>query len=786
MTEEHRRSDSLSSLVQSIHDLLTPLEEATSITPLIHDKLDQLHGNLTSLESLLAGFTQLKADVLLEQLNFILSYRDQFRQVTADVDRIETLIFHLLDLVEVSSFPSKSSQVDYNSIIDTIEECNKTGIAIKKKLEFIKEVLDTALEFNEILETHMKTLNGIIRECINHLFGIYELKNASPVRHNSRFSLQKLFDILALTQQPEVSHSPAPVDKPRFPVFIPQEEALFDKLNQLREKTVPLEKSIVEVLPERIERFYNSRDFIYMNDLMGILNKEYNMIMLNFEFLNKEIQFLKRELVDERWNFIFNALNSELEKEFVHVMRIYERLEGKEFSSDTEDRFRQQLADETKIISRTFKAAYKGLEFSLLDICIASRTNDLAQKWSEIRELVSPYIKQRQTPTNKNPTESSSRAIAPDTTADASTLDFSIFAKPPKIPAGSTNMQTHNVGEEEFDESDVGSRTIDSIAQNLRQFSLASSLEDTKSHDHGARMIDDLLNSTNNYDTDHDRDIMVPTKVPIKPIVIQNTSPKGISSQSSLTDIAQKIREESIRGSPNIELDIINKDDDNPFFDSASTKPKRNSRLISTKKVLLNRVSREFFLVGKGKFSNEKNNSESRYPTNNNSDFDSFSSDPESQEGRGIDTSTDEEVDIDFNIKHNVVVDAKNEADSLAAIDRTLRQLTGDTSSSTLHHSLKHTEPEVALKKDTRNTLVKVRQKDSAVLKQLEEGKIKFYLSQETHLPLLRSRAQSHSEKSKPPRPTFSVFAGSMSLSSLPSNGKLRRPTPMSQLIRAC
>lgn len=469
----------LNASVIRITDVLISFEGISEIDNKFHENITRLYDELYNMNKLLAVYLNLDSDELLKDMANVTSQRDIFSDFSIQLEKIEPTLCDVVDLLENDeAFPIPSQKLDTTSIAQLIEECNKINLDNQSKLTSIKEITETYLDFKEISENHIKSLDDIIKEGLNQLFEIFEIQNSSPIRHYPSFTLEKITKLLSKDNTNRTISSgssykmhgnePNIEEQPKFPIFTGTDANLSKKFLQLQKKLNPIEKSLMELLPKRIESF-DTRSFKFINDLLIVLNKRYDEVMVNYRYLNQELQIVKLELIDNRWNYIFAILNKELIKKISNIEHCYKVLNSNNFTPDIKLKLRQKLNEDTNTISRTFNVIYKALEFSLLRTDIASETNKLAEEWINLRELTDVYL--LATP---NLSDDKARKIVltrrERSTNNALLTDLDFF-KPPQF----TNFDARDANSTD-DEQDSGNLTIQSIANDLRQFSLASNL----------------------------------------------------------------------------------------------------------------------------------------------------------------------------------------------------------------------------------------------------------------------------------------------------------------------
>ena len=371
--------------LERIHDTLYLIkdcnsldEETTSISEaLLIQFYDDLENAALAIPDLVNEKRLGKEDIL-SFLNWLLLKKNLLYQFINDVHDIEKGFAHLLDLLEDEFSKDDQNRSKYNQfspMFDVIEECTQIKSQLEPWMTNLKELLDTSLEYNEISKDHMDTLHKIINTNISHCLEIQEERFASPIRHTPSFTLEQLVKLLGTHTE---------TTEPKIPKFSAAEDILSRKFLNLKKKIPPIEKSLTDILPQRIVQF-GHRNITKITILQTILQKKYELIMKDYRFMNSEFRELKIELIDKRWNILFINLNHELLYILDEIERLQSKLLTTKYTKEITIRFENQLEKKSKTVSKTFNIIYRALEFSLLDAGVASKTNELAQRWLSIK-----------------------------------------------------------------------------------------------------------------------------------------------------------------------------------------------------------------------------------------------------------------------------------------------------------------------------------------------------------------------------------------------------------------
>lgn len=377
----HNEPFSLSFDTVKFHETITRLRNIKHFDQTLYDEVEFLYQSLNDLLKLAPTFFEDKFEedqsTLLHYIQWLLDDRIALNLLLTDSNNIEDTLAHLLDVMEEQIASSYNNFTDCNAVFVLIQNCTKLEHKLKQWLQMVKPIFDTGLEFHEISIDHIDTLDNLIEKSIQQCFSIQDDRFSSPVRHTPSFTLTQLVRLLETNNESS---------EPKVPSFSPVEGALYERYLKLKRSLDPIEMSLTEVLPRRIDYFKN-RNVENIDFLHSILLQKYKRIMDKYRFMINEVRTLKLELIDRRWNILFISLNQELSFLLEEVDSLQKKLFENEFSKDTKDQLNKQLKTKSYTVTKTFNIIYKALEFSLLDAGVATKTNNMARKWLDIKPL---------------------------------------------------------------------------------------------------------------------------------------------------------------------------------------------------------------------------------------------------------------------------------------------------------------------------------------------------------------------------------------------------------------
>ncbi|AQZ15275.1 KAR9 (YPL269W) [Zygosaccharomyces parabailii] len=359
-----------------LNDVLSSISSSTSLNPDHQDMLNWLSKELHTANEEIKWVLEVPTEIpqMLSFLDWLASEKETYHELMNTATLVQPSLSYLLDLIELGMIASKKI-CDFNDLLDVIEICTTLAAELKIQLNSKIPLLEASLEFEEISKDHISSLTTVIDKNIDLCFEIQEDRFASPIRHPPAFTLKQLIRLLgSQTDATEI----------KIPTFSPLEETLCRKYLKLKRSVTPIEKSLKEVLPVRIEHF-SQRKIMHINYLTYLLQRKYQETHAKYKLMIKEISELKRELVDKRWNILFLNLNHELSSILDEIEVLQKKISEYNYNSEMQEKIKEQLINKSTTITKTFDVIYKALEFSLLNADIASKTNELAQKWLEVR-----------------------------------------------------------------------------------------------------------------------------------------------------------------------------------------------------------------------------------------------------------------------------------------------------------------------------------------------------------------------------------------------------------------
>lgn len=593
-----------------LKNLLNTLDGYTKYNHVLEQQLKSLEDDLKLLNDILTDlFLNCQQRITTGDLsipfnNSILQQNSVIINLIDDFDKYDITFSHLLDIMELNEYENH-----FDIVIDLIESCNFEKNKLQPLLTNLKICIDIILEYHEILNDNMKTLDIIINENIDSLFGLQDIKNTSPMRHVPSFTLNQLVQILSKdcpTTTPLSTGNKNKIDfQLKLPKFSPMEEKLIKSFMRIQNNLRPIETSLLEVLPQRLQQFEKRHQYpnsdINVHTLSQQLKRSYKEIFQHFKFLNSKTNSLKNDLIDKRWNIIFTNLNHELEflinemeKNYQILLKINNNVDEvndntqlnspNKGESSMNDHIKSsllspsvsykiskqltlQMERTTTTISKTFDVIYTAAEFSLLDEKIANRTNELAKNWINLRPKSDQLVLIIENKLNSQRPIETQTQTKTSKSSNSNFLDIGTFEPPPFLSVTDRSRRSSNnsyLSHGSDSESDSGNRTIETIANDLRKFSIATTTD-----------LSNTNNSTDKNEISSTGQNKMEATIVKKPALLPNSSQQNQTKITTLRNGAKLLEKMHIKPiivstsiAESVSKDIAN--EKNPFFDSQS------------------------------------------------------------------------------------------------------------------------------------------------------------------------------------------------------------------------
>lgn len=309
-------------------------------------------------------------DDLKVNLDWLAEGKSKYYDIYRNIDSIDSVVLQSLNLLE-TNLNEDSSIVD-TGIFDKLDKLSELSLDVKQNhlLKF-KTNVDVSTEYHEIFNTTMNSINNELENCLKKCFRIHEKRFSSPVRHAPIFNLEMLTKKL-LQQKSNL----------RLPLLNEVDNELYEEFLDLKSIVDPLRASL-HFIPLRIEEFHEKHKELGSLNVAKITTK-YNSLVKELDFLQNEVNDLKYELVDKRWDEIFSYLNTEMSFLISSVEKETKKLnhlKDKEEHGSIETQILKKMRYTCQIVESTFTLVNQAIDEKLIDITVVEKTNQLAERW---------------------------------------------------------------------------------------------------------------------------------------------------------------------------------------------------------------------------------------------------------------------------------------------------------------------------------------------------------------------------------------------------------------------
>lgn len=310
-----------------------------------------------------------------DEMNYqwLLEGRDKFYEIYRNVDSVDSVVLQALNLLETNL---QESQMADTNIFDKLDELSQRSLDVKGGyLVQLKAKIDVSVEYNDIYNLMMSSINNELEHCLKKCFKIHEKRFSSPVRHAPSFNLEILTKKL-LRQRNQL----------RLPLLNEIDNELYEEYLELKTIVDPLKASL-SFIPLRIEDFKQKYGETNFADTRKITDK-YEALMKEMQFLQNEVNDLKYELVEKRWSEIFSYLNTEMSFLVTNVEREIIKMEMLDDDSAFKTQLYNRLKYTTDIVESTFILINQAIDEELIDFKTMEKSNELAAQWLDVKNKI--------------------------------------------------------------------------------------------------------------------------------------------------------------------------------------------------------------------------------------------------------------------------------------------------------------------------------------------------------------------------------------------------------------
>ncbi|CAI5757004.1 unnamed protein product [Candida verbasci] len=306
-------------------------------------------------------------------LDWYFEGKNNLLELLRNLDNIDSIISQLLLIIENCN---NQQQIQFNpNLIKKFENLNDLLFEIKKSSILLKKNLDISINYKELIENIIIHLIYEIEDCIKNIVKLKEFKISSPKRILPKFNLVEIITKMRIND----FSTNINFNSIKLPTFNDLDEKLYNDYLKIESKIDPLKIS-VNVVPLKIDEFNNlCLGNLFKSSREYILNN-YEILLDKWNLLQKEMNVLKVENIDIKWNEVFNYLINQIEIECDNLIDLTCNLQ------DITD----EVASKYKLCSNSITLIQKAnKEKTITDYSIISGFNTkLLPKWQQVNDLV--------------------------------------------------------------------------------------------------------------------------------------------------------------------------------------------------------------------------------------------------------------------------------------------------------------------------------------------------------------------------------------------------------------
>lgn len=309
---------------------------------------------------------------LLDRFEWMQKSKKQFYMLCQEVADFDSKLEELLKIIE-HNLAKGSVGENPELLFESFEGCWSSLESFKPVLISSKAIFEAGLEFNEILNDHLGSLDMLVDENIEKCS---EIRRHTPSTefNSGEFDKPKRVSTILLASA-DTGFSTLP----RFP----NDNEAIDSFIAVGESMNLLEGNLRLVPSTKIETF-TGRKIHNKEFLSKILHQKHHTISLKYETLVAAYVSLKSDLVDTRWQFMFQVLNDSIAGDIDQVRDIL--LDSSRTATHIHNANRLLALSST--IEKNFNIIYQALSYSVLTIEITEKANELASQWLALQSEI--------------------------------------------------------------------------------------------------------------------------------------------------------------------------------------------------------------------------------------------------------------------------------------------------------------------------------------------------------------------------------------------------------------
>lgn len=307
--------------------------------------------------------------------------REAINSLLNDAAAVDAIIAQLLPQIDLAlNAPHQKTYL----LLAKFETTANLLLDAKKHIFTVKRSVDVAINYRELTENIMGSLEDEIGLCLRKFSEIRQLKLSSPRRHLPKFDLAT---IVSKMQVHDLSLSTNySVKSMQLPTFSEIDHTLYSEYLAVEARIAPLNVSL-DFLPMKTGEFRSMCGTLYP-DAVSYVDRSYERVIEKWESLQSELAGLKKESLDKKWNEIFAYLIQEVGAKSEAVSKTL--LEQKR-NVTPEELITDEIGSSYKLCSNLITLINRAfVEKVITEADLIKQFNEiLLPKWETLNQLVS-------------------------------------------------------------------------------------------------------------------------------------------------------------------------------------------------------------------------------------------------------------------------------------------------------------------------------------------------------------------------------------------------------------
>ncbi|KAI5962264.1 KAR9 [Candida pseudojiufengensis] len=300
-----------------------------------------------------------------------------------NLESIDSIVSRLLLLVE----SSEADNVVIQSLIKKFEEVSDILLDVKKLSISLKKNLDLSINYNDLIESVIRSLRNEIEDCIKSIEKLKDYNLSSPRKTLPKYNLNDIITKMKINDFNDNSSNS--IKSLKLPTFNDLDEKIYEEYLMIEAKIQPLKISL-DIVPQKVEEFialcsHNSSFQVSREQVLS----NYEALLDKWKLLSNQSLKLKIEKIDSKWNDIFRYLVKQIESESDDLIDVLTFCDSA--NTDGNSVVSDDIGSRYKICLNSIRLIESAImENIITDSDIRNLYNRTLQpKWVEVNDLIS-------------------------------------------------------------------------------------------------------------------------------------------------------------------------------------------------------------------------------------------------------------------------------------------------------------------------------------------------------------------------------------------------------------